>query len=255
MTTTSNEALRVNAFVDGELGLDDLLALESRLREDAQLRTHVERLRALREQVRDRADYHAAPAALRDRVGALVSPSVAVPHLPAPSARRWWFAWQSWSAAAAVAAVAVVALNLWFMLPREDQRIEQEVVASHVRATLGQRQVDVVSSDRHTVKPWLSARLDFSPPVHELEGTGSALLGGRVDYVGGRPVAALAYRHAGHMADDYIWPDSSADRPVTQSSLRGFNIVHWTRGGMTHWLVSDLNPAELALLARELATP
>lgn len=152
----------------------------------------------------------------------------------------------------AVAVVGIVAFNLAVLPAREEQRTEEDVVASHVRATLGQRAVDVASSDHHTVKPWLSSRLDFSPPVHELAQSGSALLGGRVDYVDGRPVAALAYRHAGHAVDDFIWPTTKGDRPVTLATARGFNIAHWTRAGMTHWLISDLNATELAQLAADL---
>lgn len=244
--TSNRDVPRLNAFVDGELGLDEQLQIESRLREDAALRAQVERLRASREAVRESADYHAAPADLRRRVDAIVAPR-------AP-ARLDGFAWRPWATAFAAVAVAAIAINVALLAPRQDERIEQEVVASHVRATLGQRAVDVASSDHHTVKPWLSSKLDFSPPVNELRGPGSALLGGRVDYVNGRPVAALAYRHAGHLVDDFVWPVGAADRPVAMSTSRGFNVAHWTRSGMTHWLISDLNPTELAQLARELSS-
>jgi anti-sigma factor RsiW len=247
--TSPKDMLRLNAFVDGELGLDEQLQVEARLREDGALRAQVERLRALRDAVREAGDYHLAPSDLRRRVDA-----IAAARVPRPRDGARWIAWRPWAAALAVAAVAAVAINVTQLAPREDQRIEQDVVASHVRATLGQRTVDVASSDHHTVKPWLSSRLDFSPPVSELNGPGSVLLGGRVDYVNGRPVAALAYRHAGHLVDDFIWPASAADRPVTMSASRGFNVAHWTRSGMAHWLVSDLNPTELAQLARDLST-
>lgn len=247
--TSTRDVLRLNAFVDGELGLDEQLQIETRLGEDAGLRAQVERLRASREAVRESADYHAAPADLRQRLDAIVAA-----RPPRVRARVDWFAWRPWATAFAAVAVAAIAINVALLAPRADERIEQEVVASHVRATLGQRTVDVASSDHHTVKPWLSAKLDFSPPVNELSGPGSALLGGRVDYVNGRPVAALAYRHAGHLVDDFIWPATGADRPVAMSASRGFNVAHWTRSGMTHWLISDLNPTELAQLARELSS-
>jgi anti-sigma factor RsiW len=247
--TSASDFERLNAFVDGELGLEEQLQLEARLREDAAMRTQVERLRALREAVRDRTDYHAAPDALRTRIAAAIgSPAPA----PAPRVRSTWFDWKPWSAAMAAAMVAVVAFNVAVLPAREEQRIEGDVVASHVRATLGQRAVDVASSDHHTVKPWLSSRLDFSPPVHEMSQPGAALLGGRVDYVDGRPVAALAYRYAGHAVDDFIWPTTRGDRPVAMATTRGFNVAHWTRAGMTHWLISDLNAAELAQLAADL---
>jgi len=246
MTGTS-EVRRLNAFIDGELGLEEQLEIESRLRDDAALRSQVERLRELRSAVRDRADYHAAPDELRARVGALIKSRAPVRE----RVRR--FDWRPWSAGLALAGVAAVALNLTLLQPREDARIEQDVIASHVRATIGQRAVDVASSDHHTVKPWLSSRLDFSPPVPDQAHSGSSLLGGRVDYIDGRPVAALAYRRGLHTVDDFIWPTTQGDKPVAMTSERGFNIAHWTRGGMTHWLVSDLNPAELSQMAAELA--
>jgi anti-sigma factor RsiW len=245
--TSASEIRRLNAFVDGELGLQEQLEIESRLRDDAALQSQVERLRALRGAVRDRADYHAAPDALRARVDALVASRAP------PRERTRRFDWRPWSAAVALAGVAAVALNLTLLQPREDARIEEEVVASHVRATIGQRAVDVASSDHHTVKPWLSSRLDFSPPVPEAVQPGSALLGGRVDYIDGHPVAALAYRHGAHTVDDFIWPSSRPDEPIAMKGARGFNIAHWTLAGMTHWLISDLNPKELAQFAAELS--
>lgn len=250
--TSPGDGLRLHAFVDGELDLAAQLAMEARLQEDAALAAQAHTLRELRQAVREDTTYHAAPADLRLRVRALVAPAVATP--PART-RRPWFAWPAWAGAAgaAVAAVLVVSATL---LPLQDrqrtQRIEEDVVASHVRATLGQRAVDVASSDHHTVKPWLSSRLDFSPPVPQPVHGDSALLGGRVDYVGGRPVAVLAWRHGAHEADEFVWPDPAPDRALAVSTTRGFNLAHWSRSGMAHWLISDLNADELAQLAKQL---
>lgn len=246
--TAAMDIRRLNAFIDGELGLEEQLELEARLREDAALREQVERMRALRSAVRDRADYHVAPDALRARVRAMAGSHAAPPFRE----RARGFDWRAWGAGLALASIAAVALNLTVLQPREDTRIEEDVIASHVRATIGQRAVDVASSDHHTVKPWLSSRLDFSPPVPD-QAAGSALLGGRVDYVDGRPVAALAYKRGLHTVDDFIWPTTQRDSSVAMTSRRGFNIAHWTRAGMTHWLISDLNRAELSQMAAELA--
>jgi anti-sigma factor RsiW len=245
MNEPRDNTLRLNAFVDGELALDEQLQVEQQLQGDAAARAHVDRLRALREAVRDRASYHAAPAELRARILATLEP-----HAAKPQPRARWFEWRSWALGAALATMAAVALNLSLTL-RSDTRIEDDVIASHVRATLGQRWVDVASSDHHTVKPWLSSRLDFSPPVHDIDEPASKLLGGRVDYINGRPVAALAYRNSGHMVDEFVWPATAGDKAIAQSSSRGFNIAHWSRGGMTHWLISDLNPGELARFAAQ----
>ncbi|MBC7483157.1 MAG: anti-sigma factor [Rhizobacter sp.] len=130
----------------------------------------------------------------------------------------------------------------------------RDVVASHVRATLGQHLVDVASSDRHTVKPWLSARLGYSPPVAELPVPGSVFLGGRVEYLDGRPVAALVYRQGEHIVNAFVWPTNAADAPTGYGFARGFQTAHWSRAGMTHWVISDLNREAFGAIVRALET-
>ena len=252
------ESLQLNAFVDGELDLARQLEIEALLRDDADLRAQVDRLLGLREAVRSRADYHAAPAALRERIGHLIaaqSPqaTTSAPRRPSATAiLQHWFAWRPLVSALGGVAVLAVVLHFTLLPAQRDEQLGQEVIASHARATLGQRLVDVDSSDHHTVKPWLSSRLDFSPPVPQLNLPGTQLLGGRVDYLDGRPVAALVYRHAGHLVDSYVWPSAQGDAPTATSSQRGFHVAHWSRNGMVHWVVSDLNAQEFSALVREL---
>jgi anti-sigma factor RsiW len=269
MNTPTFDSRQLNAFVDGELDLAAQLELESALQEDAALRAQVERLRSLREAVRGRADYHAAPDALRRRIVALAAAETAAKAPAASSARpaasaspaaglkavlARWFAWRPLVPALGLAVAAVCATNMVLLPARQDERIEQEVIASHVRATLAQRLIDVESSDHHTVKPWLSSRLDFSPPVYEPAERDSALLGGRVDYVDGRAVAALVYRHKGHVVESYVWPASQTQAPVKFAEERGFHLAHWARGGMAHWVISDLNPQEFSQLVGQLSS-
>jgi anti-sigma factor RsiW len=267
MNTPTYDPRQLNAFVDGELDLAAQLELEARLADDAALRAQVERLRSLREAVRGRADYHAAPEVLRQRIAALVAAESAANAPAASSARpaasepasgikavlERWFAWRPLVPALGLAVAAVFVTNMVLLPARQDERIEQEVIASHVRATLAQRLIDVESSDHHTVKPWLSSRLDFSPPVYEPAERDSALLGGRVDYVDGRAVAALVYRHKGHVVESYVWPASQTQAPVKLAEERGFHLAHWARGGMAHWVISDLNPQEFSQLVGQLS--
>jgi anti-sigma factor RsiW len=249
---------QLNAFIDGELDLKSQLEFEARLRHDAALRTQADRLRQWRGALREGADYHAAPAALRQRLRASLAPPVA-PPTPRPwagaaAAVQRWLGWRPMAASLAMASVLAVALNLAWMRQAQNDRVLNDVVASHVRSTLGQRLVDVASSDRHTVKPWLSSKLDFSPPVTELPLPGSAFLGGRVDYVDGRPVAALAYQQGQHVVNSYLWPSDGKDRAAAFSSERGFQIAHWTRSGMNHWVISDLGREEFIVVAKALET-
>jgi anti-sigma factor RsiW len=247
---------QLNAFIDGELDLKSQLEFEARLRHDAALRTQADRLRQLRSALREGAEYHAAPAALRQRLAVSLAPPVA-PPTPRPWADaattvQRWLSWRPMVASLAMASVLAVALHLAWMRATQTDRVQGDVVASHVRSTLGQRLVDVASSDRHTVKPWLSSKLDFSPPVAELQLPGSVFLGGRVDYVDGRPVAALAYQQGQHVVNAFLWPSEGKDSAAAFSTERGFQIAHWTRSGMNHWVISDLGRDEFATVVQAL---
>jgi anti-sigma factor RsiW len=256
--TTPIDRQQLDAFVDGELDLNGQLAFEAQLAGDAALRRQVEETRQLREAVREKASYHVAPDALRRRLAAtrtaLPQPRPAAPAAPGGGAFgaigligesvQRWFGWRPLAASLSFAAVLAVAVNLaWLQSPKDDQLSEQ-VLASHVRATLGQHLVDVASSDHHTVKPFLSSKLGFSPPVDELQIPGSVFLGGRVDYLDGRTVAALVYRQGEHVVNSFVWPGSSFDSKPRFSAERGYLTAHWSHNGMNHWVISDVNRTE-----------
>ncbi|WP_051378652.1 anti-sigma factor family protein [Derxia gummosa] len=271
----------LGAFVDGELELARTLEIEARLARDAGLRAEVEALRALRDGLRAEAERHAAPAALRARLAALVpdgagkaggagkadgtgAATSAPAGSPAPGPRRkpaaapgasapaGWFAWRPWAGALAFSAVATVALQFALAGAGEARRLDEELVASHARATLAARVVDIASSDHHQVRPWLAARLDFAPPVIEQPLPDASFLGGRLDYVAGRPVAVLAYRLGAHQADLYVWPEPGPDHALARADARGYRIERWARDGMRRVLVSDLGADESARLAAGL---
>jgi anti-sigma factor RsiW len=115
-------------------------------------------------------------------------------------------------------------------------------VAAHIRALQPGHLMDVVSTDQHTVKPWFDGRLDYAPPVRDFAAQGFPLIGGRLDYVAGRPVAVLAYRRAKHLIDLFVWPGTGPDASRT---ARGYNVVAWSQDGMAFRAVSDLNASEL----------
>jgi anti-sigma factor RsiW len=130
--------------------------------------------------------------------------------------------------------------------------VDREIAASHFRSLMTPGHLmDVASTDQHTVKPWFDGKVDFAPPVKDLAEQGFPLTGGRLDYVAGQPAAALVFKRQQHIINLFIWPNSNvSDASETATTERGFHLVHWTRGGMNFWAVSDLNEKELLDFAR-----
>jgi anti-sigma factor RsiW len=238
---SANDTRLLQAYVDGELDPASTIALEARLAQSEQLRSACERLRETSAAVREKADYHAAPAAFAARLRA------SLPDGPgAPARRPWRFPRWSWLAPAAALGTAValgMGIGVKFLSPAEGELVAREVISSHVRATLADRIIDVASSDQHTVKPWLSARLPFSPPVADFSGEGFPLAGARLEYVAGKPVAVLVYKRRQHTIDLFAWPGQ--DVSGAPSGRFGFNVERFSAGGLQYWAVSDLNRKEL----------
>jgi anti-sigma factor RsiW len=250
-----NETAKLNAFIDGELDAMSQYELEQRLHSDAPLAAQVESLRQLKQVVRDEAHYHRAPASLRTQLSAQTSaPSPVIAQTPrrAAAPQQRWLSWRPWASSLVLACLAVIILYISLWRSTSVERLQQEVIASHVRSTLGEHLLDVASTDRHTVKPWLSSRLGFSPNVQELGIPGSTLLGGRVDYLDGQPVASLVYRQGQHIVNAFVWHTGGADSSTVMSTERGFQLAHWQRSGMNHWVISDVNREEFTTLVRKL---
>ena len=245
----------MSAYLDAELGAADLRRIEDHLASCAACRAALAELRALRDKIAAQATRHAAPEYLKHRIHAALRAER--PRQTAAAGQRsrraWPWAWINLGLAGAATAAFAVTLALYLGQPSANELMEQELVASHFRALMPDHLADVASTDQHTVKPWFAGKLDFSPPVYDLAAQGYALVGGRLDYLQRRPVAALAYRHRQHIMNLYVWPDAAGRDSAPRAATRqGFHLLRWSQDGMRYSAVSDMNPQDLAEFARQL---
>ena len=229
----------LDAYVDGELDWSSKLAIESHLQGCRTCSSVLASLKLLVSALQRGALRFKAPQHLRSVVlSGIERANPAILHS---------FAGWRWAGFAA-SIVVIVAMSwlvaAWTMKPSVQTELIGNIVSSHVRSLMADHLTDVTSSDTHNVKPWFSAKLDYSPPARDLSAQGFPLLGGRMDYLQNRPVAALVYRRNQHFINLFVWP---ANESTLESRLlvRGYNLIHWEKSGMTYWLVSDLNPEEL----------
>ena len=235
-------------YVDGELPPGPRGEAEAHLASCAGCRRLVEQAQGWQQAVRRAGTYHTAPEPLRQRIAALARRDARGAGAPR---------WRGWAMAASL--LLAVALSsgttAYFVAPSPEEPVAQEVVASHVRSLMADHLTDVASSNEHTVKPWFHGKLDFAPPVEDYAAKGFPLIGGRLDYLDRRSVAALVYRHAQHPINLFIFPADGPDRAPRASVENGYNLVRWRSGGLEFWAVSDLEAGELgdfvALLRRK----
>ena len=236
----------VQAYLDRELDLAKSLEMEQHFRECVPCSTASEEGRRLRTALNEGGLYFNAPPGLHKRIRAVTRAEAR------SNARPRSFRWRAVTFGLPAALAAVIALSIVPLLrrPMTTDLLADEIVSGHVRSMMADHLTDVPSSDKHTVKPWFDGKLDFSPAVVDLADHGFPLVGGRLDYLGNRSVAALVYARQKHFINLFVWPSSHEEtRDAPKSSRHGLNLIHWNASEMTYWVVSDLNPAELGEFA------
>ena len=234
----------IHAHLDGELDVVRSLEIEEHLRECTTCAGAYEALRSLRSALPVQELSFKAPPSLHKRIRKAL-------RVEAKSEGwSWAIGWRWLSAAVSAAAIAMLALAFFPLLGRSggNDRLIDELVSGHVRSLMVEHLTDVASSDKHTVKPWFDGKINFAPPVSDFAATGFALVGGRLDYIAGRSVAALVYRHRAHLVNLFIWPDQAGTSGMKTSTSGGYSLVHWNDTDLSYWAVSDLNLHDLTVL-------
>jgi anti-sigma factor RsiW len=256
--TCDDSRIYLGAYLDEELGVAESLRVQKHLTECGTCRQAQDEQLALRSVLRD-PDLYAHPSAeFSTRIEAAVRRAAkeeARLHRPSwlESFRLGSFRWVPAAAALVIVTTIGTLLVTNRLRSSHEQLIASAVLTGHIRSLQPGHLIDVPSSDRHTVKPWFQGKLDFAPPVPDLSELGWTLVGGRLDYVDGRPVAVLVYQRRMHNINVFLWPNhGSADDTIRQEDAQGYQILHWNGAEMTYWVVSDLNNAELLALARAL---
>ncbi len=234
----------IHAYLDRELDLSGSLEIERHMKECPACTRNYAGHKSMRSAIARTSLYHHAPDDLHRRIRTVLHREAGSDSWR-PKRRGWILLWAPLGAVAlALLAIIPIATHL-----SQQSRLSDEIVSAHVRSLMPGHLTDVASSDQHTVKPWFNGRLDFSPPVKDLAAQGFPLAGGRLDYVAGRPVAALVYERRRHLINVFIWPEGPKGE---KGSRGGYNMVWWNRDSMTFCAVSDINPAELDEFVREL---
>ena len=232
----------LHGYLDNELDAAHVGEIESHLAACASCRLEQEQYLSLRSILREKGPRYSAPTHLRRRVQASARSPQGVGRL------HGWapMGWLQFAGSLAAAALLSATVTYYWVLSSNADRVVDNVVDAHVRGLVTNHPTDVASSDRHTVKPWFNGKLDFAPPVKDLEAEGFPLVGGRLDYVEGRSVATLLYRHRQHWISVFVWPDQTdKDTAPSSFSKRGYDVAQWRAEGLRFYVVSDISRSEL----------
>jgi anti-sigma factor RsiW len=249
MITCRTALSLVEPYLDGELDASQKAEIDQHLGECQSCAFIHARLDGLGSDLRTLAPRYEAPSHLRAQVLRSVRRS-AGPSLGWRSfAGSWNWSNRAWAMAATLLLTVSIGWNVMQLRSEKNVggEVAREIVSSHVRSLIGDHLLDVPSTDQHNVKPWFNGKLDYSPEVKDFAASNFPLIGGRVDYLDHRPVAALVYKRRQHVINLFVWPSSSP--LAAPQAVTGFNLAAWSEAGMNYCAISDLNQAELAQFA------
>ena len=237
----------LNALIDGELDAGHARDVEQHVAACSACAEVLTEFREVHDAVSGAGLKMTAPAHLRSRIEkALPLPSARViaPRKFFQPSRRTFFG--GFAAGTALSAALAASLVLTVVGTDQQQTIANEVVSAHIRSLQAGHLMDVETSDQHTVKPWFNGRLDVAPPVIDLTAQGFRLLGGRLDYIDGEPVASVVYQRRKHIINLFVARRLGASQASARlEAIQGYNVRNWSESGLDFWAVSDIAPDEL----------
>jgi anti-sigma factor (TIGR02949 family) len=236
----------LHGYLDGELDAAGAAEFERHLEGCNVCMAELEAQEALRASLKRAQLYEKAPTGLPKKFQAPTKVMEISEKRPGGEAWRWL---------GVAAALILLAYGTWRMAPGfvadgRETRLSAELVDEHIRSLQPGHLNDVVSTDRHTVKPWFDGKLDFAPDVRDFAEQGFPLQGGRLEVVEGRSVAALVYGRRKHTINLFLWPSTARGSEVESGARQGYNWVHWNNGNFEMWAISDVNSGDLQELRK-----
>ncbi len=248
------ESLRVQAYFDGELDALSAADIERHSEACAECRALLKDLEQMRTALRQELTYATIPPALRARVMRALDQESTVqsPRLNAQQLRSWRPRpfWRG--AVSGIAGTAIAASIAFFLLaPPLTNPLLDDLVSAHVRSLMPDHLIDVVSTDKHTVKPWFAGHTDVSPVVADFAQQGYRLIGGRADYFDRQRAAVVVYQHGSHVINVFSWAATNASLPKN-TTRNGYHLAFWKTGNLAYCAVSDTSWDELKGLVQLL---
>jgi anti-sigma factor RsiW len=250
------ESLRVQAYFDAEVDAVSAADIERHIQHCEECRALLQDLEQVRTVLRRDSAYLRTPAALRAKLMLALDEETALPKgAPRPreraaQTRRLRSFWAG--ALGGVGGTAIAATMAFFLLvPRLTNPLLDELVSAHVRSLMPTHLIDVVSTDKHTVKPWFAGHTDVSPVVADFEQQGYKLIGGRADYLDHQRSAVVVYQHGAHIINVFSWAGNERALP-NDVTRNGYHLAFWKAGDLEYCAVSDTGWDELRGLVRLL---